>query len=204
MPIPLSNRQAESGVWKKELEIAQGSIVEVSGRAACGKTTLLSFIYGLRFDYEGEIFLNGTNICSMREPDWSSLRTKSMSIVFQDLRLFDFLTGMENILVKGALASAPDEREIAKMAEALGIRDALDRRVRELSTGEKQRIAIIRSLVSKFDLLLLDEHTSHLDTFHAEKANELILARARALSSGIICATLDSGNAFPYTKRLSI
>jgi ABC-type lipoprotein export system ATPase subunit len=204
IPYNISMRTFDSDVWDQSIVFESGSIVELTAPSARGKTTLISILYGLRFDYSGEIRIDGRNMRSFSARDWSHIRTKSFSIVFQDLRLFDERTSLENILVKAFLSGIDDESSIRAMAERTGIGDSLDKPVGKLSWGEKQRIALLRALVQPSDFIFLDEPFSHLDADATKKCAELVLEHHHKLDSGIICSTLDPSRVFPFTKRIRV
>lgn len=196
------SRTSGSGVWRKDLSLDQGSFVLVSAPSGNGKTTLLSILYGLRQDYHGEAFLGGKNLRLMRLNDWSSLRRKTMSIVFQNLKLFPDLSGMENILIKADLAGCADRDHIVTMARRLGIYDLLNNKCRYLSMGEKQRIAVIRALVQPFNWLLLDEPFSHLDERTLIAVRDLLLEECKKRKAGLIITSLSLDDYFPYSTRI--
>jgi ABC-type lipoprotein export system ATPase subunit len=204
VPHPLKSNTSHSSVWGKILEIEEGTICEINAASARGKTTLISIIYGLRFDYEGDVILDGKSIRSIDEKEWPGIRNTSLSILFQDLRLFDFLTGEENILVKSGIADSSNAEQMSAMAERLEVSVCLKKTVRELSFGEKQRIAIIRALSQPYRFILLDEPWSHLDKKHAKEASALILERSVAQKAAIVCTTLDKSDMFPFDEMISV
>ncbi len=204
VPVPLKENADRSGVWGKRLEIEEGAIYEINAASARGKTTLVSIIYGLRFDYEGDVLIGGKSVRSLSEKEWPGVRNTCLSIVFQDLRLFEFLSGMENILVKALVAGGADRDAVESMAERLGVSACLSKTVRELSWGEKQRIAMIRALSQEYRFILLDEPWSHLDKKHAREAAALVLEKSAKLKAAIVCTTLDKSDMLPFDERIMV
>ncbi|MBN1695915.1 MAG: ATP-binding cassette domain-containing protein [Spirochaetales bacterium] len=205
LPSPLAERPGKSELWGKPITLTPGGIVLFHAPSAGGKTTLISMIYGLRGDYEGDITLGEKNISSLSAPEWAALRQRHLSIVFQDMRLFPGLTGMENILVKARLTGTIDDSGIRDMAGRLDVGGVLDRAAGTLSRGECQRIAILRALVQPFDWLLLDEPFSHLDRGNARRAAGLIKEECGKRSAGLIMADLDDDEGwFPYDMKVRI
>jgi ABC-type lipoprotein export system ATPase subunit len=204
IPEPLRDHIDDSDVWNKDVSFSEGMIIELNARSARGKTTLVHMMYGLRDDYDGAIRFDGDDARALPEKEWARLRRELFSIVFQDLRLFEFLSGMENILVKSKLSGAGDEAQARRMADRLSISGALDKPVRELSWGEKQRVALIRALSQKFGFLFLDEPFSHLDKLNSNAACELILEQRKETGACIICTTLDPSSIFPFTHRIKV
>src|SRR6185295_14901973 len=126
-----------------------------------GKSTLIAYLYGIRKDFSGTIRFGNDSSISLKQ--WSELRNKKIAVVFQDLRLFPQLTAMENIQLKNSFSKSKTEEEIIQLAAKLGIDHKLKSKCGNLSLGQQQRVAIIRSLCQPFEFLLLDEPFSHLD-----------------------------------------
>lgn len=170
-----------------------------------GKSTLLHILYGLRKDYKGKVTLEGKPAASLRPDDWSELRQRRMSIVFQDLRLFLHLTARENIMLKPAAKQSPIASDlIESMAARLGMTGFLDKKCETLSYGQRQRIAIIRALVRPFDLLLLDEPFSHLDEENTRKASQLIAETCRQYGAGFLLVSLGETYSFEYDRTMEL
>jgi len=150
------------------LDIAPGEFVSVVGASGCGKSTLLRLIAGLDTDYRGEISVDGERV-----RDTSLER----GIVFQDHRLFPWLTASQNILA--ALRNAPlkpkQKRDaVAEHVALVGLEGFEDAYPHQLSGGMAQRVAIARGLVNRPRVLLLDEPFGALDALtRARLQNEL-------------------------------
>ena len=144
-----------------------GEMYGIFGPSGSGKTTCLSLLAGLEKPDEGEILLDGENIQNI---GGRKLRQNSISLVFQDYQLFDYMTSLENVMV-AAQISLPDvpKKELIKMCRdslvMVGLDDSqITRKVTELSGGQQQRVAIARALVNDAPLILADEPTGNLDT----------------------------------------
>ncbi len=151
---------------------------------------MIHFLYGLRKDYNGTISYQDSNIKNFSLEQFSALRQKNFSIVFQDLRLFTGQTVRENIELKRQLNPYHTKEKIEEMAAQLGIQNKLNRLAKTCSYGEQQRIAIIRSLMQPFDFLLLDEPFSNLDEGNRIKAFKLIEEECRKRNASMIFADL--------------
>ncbi len=189
-PLPLNLISAESQIWNCKCIFENGKYYRVEAISGQGKSTLLHLIYGLRNDYHGQLLLYGQEAKTLNFDRWSTLRQKTLSIVFQDLRLFLNLSGRDNILLKAALAGTHATFDLNYFAEKLNINDKLDKPVSMLSYGERQRIALIRALASPFEWLLLDEPFSHLDPDNIKRASVLITEVCGAQNAGLIMTTL--------------
>lgn len=123
-----------------------GQISCVQGPSGCGKTTLLRLIAGLEIPDSGEI---------------RGAEGKKISAVFQENRLLENLTAEKNILLTARPGFA--RADARALLDELGLPDATQRRVRELSGGMQRRVAVARSLAADYELLLLDEPLTGLD-----------------------------------------
>lgn len=183
-------KTAYSQVWLNEIEINKGEHLHIVASSGKGKTSLMHFIYGLRKDYSGQIFYDQTEIKKLSTESFSLFRQNKVSIIFQDLRLFENETARKNIEIKRLLQPYHPASKIIEMFSRLGIENKSDQITRTCSYGEQQRIAIIRSLMQPFDLLLLDEPFSHLDKSNREKAMELIYEECKQRNATMIFADL--------------
>mgnify|MGYP001556108200 FL=1 len=179
-----------SQVWEQNIVINKEEHLHIVAPSGSGKTSLMHFIYGLRKDYSGSIFYDDKDIKTFSTERFSSFRQNKMSIIFQDLRLFEDQTAMENIEIKRILDPYHPSQQIIEMADRLGIRNKLGQPAKTCSYGEQQRIAIIRSLMQPFDFLLLDEPYSHLDEGNRKKAMELIYEECGKRNAAMVFADL--------------
>ena len=191
-------RKGNSEIWGRDLQFNKGEYIKIVAPSGSGKTSLIHFIYGLRKEYAGAILFDGRDLATFGAEDFASQRKNSVSIVFQDLRLFPDRTVFENINIKRQLDPYHPAERIQEMCERLGIGDKLSSLCKTCSYGEQQRVAIIRSLMQPFDFLLLDEPFSHLDNRNSEKAMDLMLEEASIRKACILFADLERIDYFPY------
>lgn len=197
IPRPLIS---SSDVWGKEICLNSGQSVQVVAKSGKGKSTLLHLIYGLRSDYEGGCDIDGSCIKIFTEKNWSEMRSARISLLFQDLRLFQKLTARENLELLPVVDSAP--YSIEDMCERLEVSHLLHRTVSTLSLGQRQRFALIRSLRKPFSWLLLDEPFSHLDDEAALAAARLIEEFIQLKKAGLILSSLHEGG--PLTCKMTL
>lgn len=193
-----------SEIWGKKIEFTKGEHVHIVAPSGSGKTSLIHFIYGLRNDYDGTISYQNDNIKNFSLEKFSTFRQKNLSIVFQDLRLFNDQTVRANIELKRQLGPFHPPQKIDEMAERLGISNKLTRLAKTCSYGEQQRIAIVRSLMQPFDFLLLDEPFSNLDEANRRKAFELIYEECKERNASMIFADLKLLDFFNNEKVLNL
>ncbi len=194
----------DSGVWGRELSVERGDAVLFTGRSGSGKTSLLSFLLGLRFDYAGSVDWGGPEVSSLGEGGRSEALAGLFAVVFQDLKLIEGFTARENVEVKRLLRPHRTAVEAERMAGRLGIRRVFDAPVQALSRGEKQRVAIIRALVQPFSFLFLDEPFSHLDRAAAGEAGALIEEERSSRGAGLLFFDLDDSSAPRTARRIGL
>lgn len=154
--------------------IKKGEVISIVGNSGCGKSTILKCLNRLENISSGEILLNGKDITEYKVED---LRQK-IGLVFQDYNLFEHLTIIDNltiglIKIKGYSKESATS-EALKLLSKLKLLDKVNNYPDELSGGEKQRIAIARTLLMKPDIILLDEPTSALDKSMKKEVLKLI------------------------------
>ncbi|NSL89513.1 ATP-binding cassette domain-containing protein [Chitinophaga sp. Mgbs1] len=202
MPVPLKDKllQRDSGVWNKEVIFSPGSFVKIKAPSGTGKTTLVHYLYHIRYDYTGKVLVDGRPWQSYSRNEVASMRQQQVSIVFQDLRLFEQLTAEENITLKRVMLPQPycSAEKVKEMAARLNVTHVLQQSSKTLSYGERQRIAIIRALVQPFQWLLMDEPFSHLDEDNTQRAAALIADECKARNAGFILTDLDNDQHFSY------
>lgn len=145
------------------LEINKGDRIVIIGPSGCGKSTLLRCINALETPTSGKIIYHGKDI---NEYDKTLLRQK-VGMVFQNYNLFDNLNVKGNITLAPTKIKLMNEKEATikadKLLKTIKLSSKINAYPQNLSGGEKQRIAIIRSLMLSPEILLFDEPTSSLD-----------------------------------------
>lgn len=206
IPLPLLEQELrDSDVWRKDDLIFQpGKNYLVTAPSGKGKTTLLSIIYGIRPDYQGEVYLDDRKITTLGWKAWSGIRKHTLSYIFQGLELFDNLTAMENIALKNSVTGYQPAERIEEMASRLGILPFLQRKSGILSFGQQQRVAIIRALCQPFTFLLADECFSHMDQENREKAFALIQEECQKQGAGLILTSLNHMESLKTDVRLML
>ena len=207
IPVPLKEKflQRNSDVWNKTLQFSKREFIKIKAPSGTGKTTFVHIIYKLRNDFEGNVLWNNKNILQIKPGELATLRQQHVSIVFQDLRLFQNITAKENIELKRVMQQPFYESSmIDEMAEQLGVASILHQNALMCSYGEQQRIAIIRALMQPFDWLIMDEPFSHLDKNNIDKAAALISAECKKRNAGFILTDLEDDEHFAYTTFLNL
>lgn len=181
-----------SGIWRTDITFDRGKCYCINAASGTGKTSLCSFIMGVRKDYEGHIRFNDTDISALSMNQWCELRRNSLSYLPQELEVFNELTALDNVILKNRLTDYRTESEIRRMFEALEIDNRISRPAGLLSVGQKQRVALIRALCQPFDFILLDEPVSHLDSRNNELCAQMVVEAAKEQMAGIIFTSVGN------------
>jgi cell division transport system ATP-binding protein len=159
------------------LEIHKGEFISLVGQSGAGKSTLLSLVIGEERPNTGRILIDDIDVGRIRRNDIPYLRRK-IGVVFQDIKLLPNRTAFENVAFAMEVAGETNHtiaREVPKILELVGLEGRAKAFPHEMSGGERQRIAIARSLVHKPVLLLADEPTGNLDSINAWDIIQLLL-----------------------------
>jgi len=178
------------------LEVKSAESLAIVGPSGCGKTTLLRLIAGILVPRSGRIQVGDEEVTQLSLPARQQFRISKIGLVFQEFELLDYLTVRDNVLlpfrISDALAFSNDDRERANhLLEKVGIHQHADRVPRELSQGERQRVALCRSLVTQPGLILADEPTGSLDPENQARSVALMRERAADASATLVMVTHD-------------
>lgn len=199
-----SKENLSSEIWLRETTFRKGEFYLLEAASGTGKSSLCSFLYGYRKDYCGDICFDDRNIRNFSGEDWNLLRRNSLSLLFQELRLFPELTALENVYLKNQLTGFKSREWIEAAFVRLGIADKQAELSGKLSFGQQQRVAMIRALCQPLDFILLDEPVSHLDNENSETMVQLLLEEARLQGAGIVVTSIGKHPLIPYHKILRL
>lgn len=141
-------------------------LVSIVGKSGSGKSTLLNILMGIEKPTKGKVLFKGKDIAKFTDRQFSKFHLSGVSTVFQHYNLFDDLTALTNVILplkmKGMNTLKAKKLAMKEFAN-LGIENLASRKVKNLSGGEKQRVAILRSIITSPDVILCDEPTGALD-----------------------------------------
>lgn len=189
-----------SDIWRQERSFVRGYSYLVEAISGAGKSSLCSFIYGHRSDYQGKIFFDDCDIRTRTPKQWEQIRNRHLGIVFQGLRLFPELTVWENIWLKNGLTGYRTESWIKARLEETGLTRKTHTLAAQLSFGQQQRAALVRALCQPADFILLDEPVSHLDEENIRICSELLDREVRRQGTGMIVTSIGKQLQLPYHK----
>ena len=176
------------------LEIFENEIIVLTGRSGSGKSTLLHLLAGLEKKTSGSIFFKENDYDKLKPYELTYLRRNEMGFVYQFHYLLNELSAQENVSLPLKLNNVNQDNANAasiEILDSLGLGHRIDHKPSELSGGEKQRVAIARSLVHSPSLVILDEPTGDLDT---QTSLEVINSLKKFVSdkkSSLLIATHD-------------
>ncbi|MFC5541727.1 ABC transporter ATP-binding protein [Ureibacillus suwonensis] len=187
--------EGDNGVRNVSFSVEKGEIIGLLGKSGSGKSTILKAIAGLDQGYSGDILINGDKIQGPHE---------EIGVVFQEPRLFPWLTVLENVqfgLNGNKKENTAAARELLKEA---GLEHAENLYVKQLSGGMAQRVAIARALVTNPGLLLLDEPFSALDAFTKMQLQDLVLKIWKSQQLTAVIVTHDIDEALYLCDRIIV
>jgi ABC transporter len=182
-------------------DIGEGELVCILGPSGCGKTTLLNIIGGFVSDYSGDVLLSNENINNF-PPEKREIAT-----VFQSYGLFTHKNVIDNVSYGLKLLKIDKNtrgKRARDMLEKVGLAGYDKKKIKELSGGEQQRVAIARSMVLNPKLLLLDEPLSNLDVHLRDVMRKEIKRIQKQFGVTMIIVTHDQEDAFKLSDRVIV
>lgn len=200
----VGNDLSRSHVWQQDVTFEKQKVYLIEANSGTGKSSLCSYIFGYRKDYEGKILFDDIDISRLKTSQWVDIRKHSLSLLWQELRLFPELTTMENIEIKNKLTGFKSKQQITDWLEQLGIADKRDAKIGRMSFGQQQRVALVRSLCQPFDFIFVDEPISHLDDMNSAIVGQLLKEEATRQGAGIIVTSIGKHIEMDYDKVMTL
>ena len=174
-------------------DIGAGEFGAVRGPSGSGKTTLLLTLGGMQRPSAGLVLFSGRDLYGLSPADRARLRSAEIGFVFQMFYLVPYLDLMGNVLLASPGKPGPAVRQRAgELLDKLGLAERVSHRPGELSTGERQRLAVARALLNRPKLILADEPTGNLDP---ENAAEVVRHLAEFHQAGGTVVLVTHGTA---------
>jgi ABC-type lipoprotein export system ATPase subunit len=192
------------------LELRRGEALAITGPSGAGKSTLLSIMGTLEEPSSGKLFIDGRSVDGLGRGALSKIRRERLGFVFQEHRLVDYLSVLENVLLPLWAAPLSRPRKDAGTAWArhlmdrVGLAGMAHKRPAELSGGERQRAAVARALALRPAAILADEPTGALDSANAENLIELLFGLNREEGVALAVVTHSENLAARFSRRIAL
>lgn len=182
-------------------EVHANDFVVITGRSGSGKTTLLNVISGLTRPDSGQVYLDGQLIGKNMQKIWRN----QIRFIFQNNLLLEKLTVKQNILMGAKFNKSLSDQEIRDLLAKVGMPDVdISQRVSTLSGGEQQRVALLRTLFKRNELIFADEPTGNLDDENARKLVEILKNWSLVEQHAVVMVTHNLAFITYATKHVAI
>lgn len=174
--------------------IQAGEIVALVGPSGSGKSTLLSMAGALLRPSEGQVMLGDRDISQLKGTDRTRLRLEELGFIFQGSNLVSYLTALEQLQFIGRMlgqSSKETDKRAERLLEELGMGNRKNHYPEQMSGGERQRVAIARSLMNEPKVILADEPTASLDSDRGRQVVELLADEVHSRNTAGILVTHD-------------
>ncbi len=183
------------------LDVGDGEVLCLLGPSGCGKTTTLRMVAGLEYATEGDVLLHGTRVNDLAPRD------RNVAMSFQFYALYPSLSVADNLafpLHADRLSKAEIEKRVQRISDTLQLGGILNRTPGQLAEGEKQRVAVGRSIIRDPQCFLFDEPLSRLDVQLREEMRGEIKAVLQDLSKPTVIVTHDQLEALTMADRIAV
>ena len=181
-----------------------GEFTAIMGPSGSGKSTMMHILAGLDAPTSGRVFVEDTDITTLKDTALTKLRRDRIGFVFQSFNLVPTLDARANILLPMRLAGkAPEKEWFDLIVSSLGIANRLNHRPSEMSGGQQQRVAVARALMSRPAVIVADEPTGNLDSHSTDEVMDLLRRAVDELGQSVIMVTHDTATAV-YADRVLV
>jgi putative ABC transport system ATP-binding protein len=189
------------------VEISSDDCVAIIGKSGSGKSTLMHLLACLDSPTAGQILFEGGEVSKLSEKELNVLRNEKFGFVFQQFFLNGRDTVLDNVLLPLKIRGNYHFRMISDAMDALeavGLKDKDDKRAKDLSGGEKQRVCIARALITKPKVIFADEPTGNLDSVNSELIEDMLFRLNREKGIALIIVTHDSDLAKKCKRQIKM
>ena len=183
-----------------DISVGRGEFLAVMGPSGCGKSTLLHVLGLMTPPDAGTTVLDG-RLAGKDRAGRTALRRTHIGFVFQRFNLLGVLSAADNVAISLRVRGLKGSDRVARLFDALGVSHVADRKPSQMSTGEQQRVAVVRALAHSPSLLLADEPTGNLDSDNSAALLELFRTINRQVNQTIVMIT-HSAEAAAYADRI--
>lgn len=185
--------------------VNKGEFVAIIGPSGSGKSTLLHMIGGVDQPTSGKVWIEDTDLYSLKESSQAIFRRRQIGLVYQFYNLIPVLTVEENLTLPLLLdGRKPDPAAVKEMLETLGLSDRLNHLPNQLSGGQQQRVSIGRALIGNPALVLADEPTGNLDSHNSAEIIRLLRMSNDLYNQTLILITHDESIALQADRIITL
>jgi len=178
-----------------DLSVRRGDCIAIVGKSGSGKSTLMHLLACLDAPTYGSVLIDGRDTSAFTERTKNALRNEKFGFVFQQFFLNGRDTVFENVVLPMRIRGASNS-EIAKETtaalDAVGLADKVNKKAKDLSGGEKQRVCIARALVGRPEVIFADEPTGNLDSSTGAAVEKMLFDLNRDQGITLVVVTHDS------------
>ena len=190
------------------INVKKAEIVAISGASGAGKTTLLNILSTLDrpdVNNSSSLFIDNHEVFNLKENELANLRNQKIGFVFQFHELIPELNVLENVCLPGWIKKDVDVKKKAKkLLKYLGLQEFANKKPLTLSGGEKQRVAIARSLINNPKIIFADEPTGNLDSKNSKILFDLFFKLRDDYDCSVVIVTHDENSANICDRKLLI
>ncbi|MEB7858289.1 ABC transporter ATP-binding protein [Staphylococcus xylosus] len=187
------NGDEENHILKDiNININEGEFIAIMGPSGSGKSTLINILGFIDRGYEGDYLFNGENYKKTSDNQLSDIRNKTVGFVFQNFKLIQNNTILENVsipLVYAGLGSQERKQRVVDTLHDVGLYDKENLVPNKLSGGQQQRVAIARAIINKPKFIIADEPTGALDSKTSKDIMELFMKLNKEYNTTMIMVT---------------
>jgi ABC-type lipoprotein export system ATPase subunit len=183
-----------TAVDRATISVPRGKTIGIVGPSGSGKTTLLNMLGTLMPPTSGDAFFEERSVRQLALSEKRRLRLNKVGFVFQQLRLIQTLSVVENVMLPLVFSGATRDsraKRARELVESVGLGGKENRRPAQLSVGEQQRVAVARALVNSPILVLADEPTGQLDSSTGQKILDLVETLSGRIDAAVVVSTHD-------------
>lgn len=185
--FPIGENRFEPVLNNISFTLPDNGFYFIVGKSGCGKSTLLNILMGLMKPDSGEVYVDGENVTNFTKDRGNVYLRDEIGIIFQHYNLFEDLSVKDNLEIAISIKGIVDRSNLDTLLLRYDLYDKLDQKVSTLSGGEKQRLALIRALISSPKILFCDEPTGALDNENGLKLMEDLRKVSRQIL--VVCVT---------------